>query len=434
MQLHKKNLLDLLSEFRSWKTIIIGILILWHFVFAGLLTHTFKLLPDYARRMTELYIAVLAIAVIIWRLVKRKKLHWITSDWPFAVIPFGFLVLVCLSALINHVPFQPFFEQIVWYFRFYVLAMAIVNLELSKNSIKTLTLLILTIILLQIPVTLIQCSLWTLGDWTVGTMTPSSTTDIAFLCCIGVLLIFYAHINTKISKWCLLIIPLLVIPIVCGNNQMGVLLIPFSLLHAGIMRFPQSLKIMGFILLFTIIILAIVLFIFPFFKKSTFRYFEIYNTAVVHQFVSSPDSLGRLRAPAVAYENISYDWQTMLFGHGFGRIRSRQLGYESISAFDKRLFWQNQISTSLVETGILGLIYVLILPFLIMVWAYKKLKKHATEFSRPLLSTFFGTTLLFLIGFIYTQVLGSNHFSFVFWILFAFTWIAAGNLIRQNVN
>lgn len=83
-----------------------------------------------------------------------------------------------------------------------VLALAVINLDLGNKDIKLLLFLILGVLLLQVSVTAIQCSLWTLGDWCVGTLSKGGTTDMVFLCCLGVSLVISLYLHHKKKVYC----------------------------------------------------------------------------------------------------------------------------------------------------------------------------------------------------------------------------------------
>jgi 4-amino-4-deoxy-L-arabinose transferase-like glycosyltransferase len=299
-----------------------------------------------------------------------------------------------------------------------VLALAVINLNLTERDIKWLIFLILGILLLQVPVSAIQCSIWTLGDWCVGTLSTGGTSDMVFLCCLGVSLVISLYVYYQKKSPLLMLVSLFALPIIFGNNQMGIFLYPFTILLVFMYDINHNAKVLLLTLGIICAFIAVLYLLIPPFQATAKRYVSLLDVSFKNQLVVSPDTLGRLKAPGVATEWLSKKDDGWLFGYGFGITKESHWKQTTGEYAHKEVPNKNQISTAIFETGYIGLVLFLSLFVCLFVWGHKMVKR-LLNFSKSIALTFTCAVSLMIIGSIYTNVLKSYYFGFLFWVMFA---------------
>jgi len=415
---------------RNANIVILSLIIIYHFVISGLFIHTFKILPHEFRWLTDVAILGLFIYSIIKRFFFRNKERFYCIPKVFYLIAI-FFVWCFITAVVNSINFFTFLLQLKDYVRFIVLALAVINLNLTRRDIKWLTFLILGILLLQIPVSAIQCSLWTLGDWCVGTLSKGGTTDMVFLCCVGISLVISLYVYNKKKLLLLMLVPFFSLPIIFGNIQMGIFLYPYSIILAFLYNFKHNIKLMLLVFAMMFVFITTLFCVVPPFRTTAKRYVSLLSVAMQnqYQFIQNVEGKfpGRMVAPIVALEWLSEKDNGWLFGYGFGTTKQSYWQHTTGRYARKYAPRTNQIASTLMETGFLGIILYFSILGSLFVWSNKLVKKlHKLPKSIALTFTFAAS--LMIIGSIYTNVLKSYYFGFLFWLLFAFLYTINLNL------
>lgn len=417
---------------RNAKFIIISFIIIYHFVLSGLLTHTFKLLPHEFRWLTDVAILLLFVYSLVYRFYYRDKEKFYTIPKVFYLIII-FFAWCTLTAVVNSINFFTVLLQFRDYARFIVFALVVVNLKLSDKDIKLLMFLILGILLLQVPVTAIQYSLRTMGDWCVGTLSKGGTTDLVFLCCVGVSLVISLYVYNKKKLLLLMLVPFFSLPIIFGNIQMGIFLYPYSIILTFLYNFKHNIKLMLLVFAMVFVFITTLFYVVPPFRTTVNRYVSLLGVATHNQFTRKAEgnAPGRMVAPIVALEWISEKDKGWLFGYGFG-ITKESYWQQTTGRYARKYAPRtNQIATSLMETGFPGIMLYFLLLGSLFVWGNRIAKKFQA-FPKSVASVFVCATSLMIIGTIYTNVLTGYYFSFIFWLMFAFLYTLNLNVANEK--
>ncbi len=407
-----------------WKLLVLSVIIIYHFVISGLFIHTFKLLPYEFRWLTDVAILLLFIYSLVYRFYYRDKEKFYTIPKVFYLIII-FFAWCSLTAVVNSINFFTVLLQFRDYARFIVFALVVVNLKLSDKDIKLLMFLILGILLLQVPVTAIQYSLRTMGDWCVGTLSKGGTTEMVFLCCIAVSLIIslYLYYNKKVLL--LILVPFFSLPIIFGNIQMGIFLYPYSIILAFLYNLKHNIKLMLLVFAMVFVFISTLFCVIPPFRSTAKRYVSLLGVAMQnqYQFIQNTEGKapGRMVAPIVALEWLSEKDNGWLFGYGFSTTKKSPWPEITGEYAHKYAPKNNQIATTLMETGFPGLFLFFSFFVSFFVWS-NSLTKKLQNFSKCVASVFVCTTSLMIIGTIYTNVLAGYYFGFLFWLMFAFLY------------
>lgn len=417
---------------RNAKFIIISFIIVYHFVLSGLLTHTFKLLPHEFRWLTDVAILLLFVYSLVYRFYHRNREKFYTIPKVFYLITI-FFAWCFITAVVNSINFFIVLLQFRDYARFIVFALVVVNLKLSDKDIKLLMFLILGILLLQVPVTAIQCSYLTLGDWCVGTLSKGGTTDMVFLCCIAVSLVISLYVYNKKKLLLLILVPFFSLPIIFGNIQMGIFLYPYSIILAFLYNFKHNIKLMLLVFAMVFVFITTLFCVIPPFRSTVKKYVSLLGVATQNQFIRKAEgnAPGRMVAPIVALEWISEKDKGWLFGYGFGITKEsywRQTTGEYAHKYAPRT---NQIATTLMETGFPGIMLYFLLLGSLFVGGNKSVKK-LQKLPKSIALTFTCAVSLMIIGSIYTNILTSYYFGFLFWLIFAFFYTINLNIACEK--
>ncbi|HEC77914.1 MAG TPA: hypothetical protein ENI34_02075 [candidate division WOR-3 bacterium] len=422
-----------LSEFfkRNYKGFLVACIIIYHFVIAGLFIHTFKILPYELFWITEAGILLLFIFSCIYCCRSYGLRRLLSFPKVYYLIMFFFLWGL-VTSIVNSINLLTFLLQVKDYIRFVIFGFAVINLGLSKTEIKWLIFLILGIILLQVPISAVQCALWTLGDWCVGTLSAGATASMAFLCSIGTVLVIILYVFYKKRVFLLGLVPLFSLPIIFGNSQMGIFLYPYSFLFVLFYAPTQTFKPVLAAFLFTGLFITVLYFLLPPFQTTTKRYISLIGVAAQNQFVLSPDTTGRMRAPGAAIKRLVQKDNGFIFGYGFGATK-KSYWKKLAGNFDNRKIAANQISALLIETGIPGLLFVSLFTIWLLVET-GSLSFQFDGFSRVVTSTTFFASTLLILGSLYFKVYKSHYFIFLYWLFFGLSYSIKKNSIDFFTN
>lgn len=216
-------------------------------------------------------------------------------------------------------------------------------------------------------------------------------------------------------------VPLFTLPIIFGNNQMGIFFYPFAIMFTFLYNFKRNVKPLLLTTGIVCAFIAILYFLIPPFQSTAKRYVSLLDVSFKNQLVVSPDTLGRLKAPGVATEWLFKKDDGWRFGYGFGITKESYWKQTTGEYAHKKVPNKNQISTAIFETGYIGLILFLSLFVCLFVWGHK-MAKQLHKFSKSIAVTFTCAVSLMIIGSIYTNVLKSYYFGFLFWLMFAFVY------------
>ncbi len=418
---------------------IIFALVIYHFVVSGLFINTFRILPYEFHWFTDVLILFLFIYSVANKISNRNK----TKTFIFPKVFYLILILFAwssITALANSIKFITYLLHLKDNLRYIILALAIINLHLSfKDTEKIMWFmwLILIVLLSQVPATAIQFGYWGMGDQIVGTLTKGGTSEMVLLCCFGVSFVISLYLYSKENLLLVVSVPFFSLPVIFGNIHAGLILYPYTIIFTLLGKSKKNIKAALMIFGFVVVFIITFFYMAPPFKSAAKRYVSLFDVAVQDQFMRKTRSSlpGRFVAPIVATEWLSKSDFGWLFGYGFG-ITKRAYWPQTAGIYAHQPIPKtNQIATSLVETGLPGLL----LSFLLLIWLFvwgNNLIRKTRDFAKSMSVTFTCMVSLMIIGSLYSNVLKSYYFGFLFWfvysLLYAFNLDYLSKKAKQN--
>ncbi len=404
------------------------------------LARVLQALPGASRYATDAILVLLLIAVVV-RLAGQKKALRRT---PIDLTVLALIVVGVLSALGNGDPllltlagFRTLFKPILL---FYIL----VNLNLSKRTLRHLVYLIIALELLQLPVMIVQVQLYGGGgDLVTGTFGYYATGAVAIVA-LMVMALLYGQAIHQSNKWLAVAYGLLgaclFIPIILGEAKAGFFLAPLTLLFLFSGRFARHLTRAR-------TWLVVVLFVGVFFMGVQLMS-TINPRSQLVQFLQSP---GLILAeydrplemtngiPASRLGDLQFAWQLVAANpfhviFGFGPAQSVETTFLGVTGqlrqtYDLGIFLGfHQLSRTLLEWGAAGLA-AYFAAIAAVYWRIRSDLRRGTfqGFWRGVAWSFGGVTVLFALGVYYLPIWETEATAYLYWTL-------AAMLLTPNVR
>lgn len=146
---------------------IISIFIILFFVFFGNSLETLGLLPPQANWLVEVVVILLLIKAISSKIFRKDKIQ-LNYIWVFLL----FLCVSLISFLLNYVSIIHAFLFIRLVFRYYLLFLAVINLDFEEKSVTLINKIIIFLFIIQIPTAVVKMFIYGPGELAIGTYAP----------------------------------------------------------------------------------------------------------------------------------------------------------------------------------------------------------------------------------------------------------------------
>jgi hypothetical protein len=373
-------------------------------------------------------VAAAAAAVVVAAGVQQhfreiRAIYWLV---------FGALAVNLLCGLIvNTVDAGPTFAAVRTYLRAIPCFFLPAVIQFSEQQVRRQLLLILGFALAQLPIALHQrfttfANGYFSGDRTFGTLMDSGHLSIFLIGVASVIFAFYVRERLRFMPM-LLLLAVVVAPTMLNETKATIFLLPLALFVVGVVGASENrLRKAVLALATSAVFLAAFVPVYDYFVKPRWGYgiveFFMMEDRVENYLesgaeVGSHRGVGRFDAVTIAFEVLSRDPSLVAFGLGAGNVSLSALGDQFTGEHFQRYgyFVESHASMLLWETGVLGLLLVLILFGII--WADASKLSRGSGFYPTLALGMMGVIAVFVASFPYTTITESGALSFLFWYL-----------------
>lgn len=397
------------------------------------LSDPFGILPRQLTWTKDLVILILLLRALIL-MVERKR----TLRTPVDVVLGLFVLAGCVSCLINSTPlivaalgFRHALKYILFFYVF-------VYSDFEERFLRRLILVILLIAFVQIPIAIAEYSLWrpslmALGramirpDFVTGTLPRGSSGTLSlFLVSAMCILIGFGMYCKNIRIRALMLTPFLFIPLPFALSRATFLFLPLGVLyllvknagHRTILRFAYGVVL--FLVFFSIVYLT------PHLVKYDVGDWLLDPRFVYMEQAGPPESgreLGRITGIRFVADHLKGQPYGLLLGVGPGMWSESYFPsftgeiWDTFSSLEYRAPGRNQITRTLSEFGLVGLILYFLLVYKVYRMNQVLFKKVNDTYWKAVSFGFSGIIFLYVVASIYIPLLYWNASAFVFWTL-----------------
>lgn len=339
------------------------------------------------------------------------------------VLLFGFVLQEMptgpvVAGVRSHLMFAPFFLLPAVY-------------PFSARELKTQLVVLLALMLVQSPLAVYQrfveyADTMETGDVVRGTATTSSALSILMMCGISILIALY--LRRKLSLMLLVAgVGLLFLPTTLNETKGTLILLPLALLVPAFSMPRGSGVLRRFVPVVAVGALAGIAFV------GMYNYLIQYHQAgqSLGQFVEEGNFIeylyadaaerevnyiGRIDSIEIAWEHISRDPLTLLFGMGAGNVSTSFLAEfdgEYASYYERYGVGMTQLTTFLWEVGLVGLLAYLL--FFYFLWRDGRRLARGEDTDAVLGQIWVTIMLIMGFGLIYKSVFSMTEIGYLFW-------------------
>jgi len=399
--------------------IILATLFVFHWLFG-----VFRAIPKEITWLPDVIILVMA-AKILYLQASRKK--W--KRTPFDLIMLAILVLGILSAIYNNVSmvtilfgFRKFFKYVLM---FYILR----NIELDSKFYRVFLISLFILAIIQLPVAIVQAIVFgttgkDVADNVSGTLGGKATGAMALFMSfiISMMIGFYTQYKKIIF---LLLCVALLIPIILGSGQFGLLIAPLAALICWSLGVPFTIKNILKIPLITFVLIMLIL--------PGINYHDARYRGNLLKFMKSPSELyslniqkrkegtfGRFQVIDVAHQLLFENLPQSIIGFGPGNA-SESYFSEYSGKLDKEYhgakIWGIQYTATILEYGFLGFILFLMLFYQLWRMNRRIYYKTQSQFWKSISVGYNGVLFVYIAGCFYNPVWYYDVLAFSFWFI-----------------
>ena len=171
----------------------------------------YRYLPPQIMWIPELISLLLFIKVLISRFVRKQRIK-LFGIW----IVLGFLLISFISLIYNGSNLVSVFLFLRVLFRYYLLFLAVINLDLDEKSMKLVNKVLIFVFIVQIPLSVIKLLVYEQGERSFGLSSHAISTIIPLIA-LGFLLSYY-FLYKKLKIYILLITGFIAFPLIGGKR------------------------------------------------------------------------------------------------------------------------------------------------------------------------------------------------------------------------
>ena len=386
--------------------------------------------------------AIAAAAVVVAAGVSQRFANIAGGYW----LVFGALALCLVCGLLtNGVDAGPAFAGMRSYLRAIPLFFLPAVIAFSERQIKAQLLLILAFAVIQLPIAVDQ-RLTTFdagflsGDRTFGTVMHAGHLSIFLACVASVVFAFWLRGRLRLG-WFLVLMPILLVPTMLNETKAMVFLVPIALLAVVMIGATANrMRNVMIAVIGTAIFTAAFIPTYDYFMKPRWGYGIVEFFMMegrVEEYLSQGSEVGSFKPPGrvdsitVPLRVLSSDPSLLAFGLGIGNVSDSALGAQFTGEHFARYgyFVQSFASELLWETGVLGLLLVLVLFGMLFVDAFRV--SRGDGFHAALALGTLGVIALVCASVPYATMIDSAAVSYLFWYV---AGIVAAERMRSTVT
>lgn len=392
----------------------------------------FRLLPGSFAYVPELMSGLALILVIA--LGVRDSFRFVR---PAYWMVFGALLLsIVCGVVVNHVESGPVFAGIRLYLRALPWFFLPAVFAFSEKQIRTQLLLLMALGLAQLPLAIEQRIAtsdpsWGFvaitGDWTTGTLGDSGILSLFLIAAACVSAALFEKKQLRLGQFLLLFLVLLT-PTTINETKATVIFLPIGLLVALVLaadparRVKRMLGGLGLLLLFGAIFVPVYDALNAGREYSTTLGEFFLDEKNVEQYVSSSSSSAPVEQPGradsiqVPLARVAEDPVTLAFGFGIGNVSDSAWGRAFSGRYSKEYarYLQSAMSRFIMELGLLGIGFLLILYWLIF-QDCRRVARGPIALIAGLAAGWGAVVVVMLVAMFYALVEVFPAISFLFW-------------------
>ena len=366
----------------------------------------------------------LVVLALLFRVLVMARRRHIDPGGPVAWAAIALGILAVASALVNGMDLTATIVGLRYLFRFVALYFAIINLGLSRASLRRLVNALVIIALAQVPICLAQ--FWvhgSVGDTNSGTMQIYGGEEMAFVCTASAVILLSLYFQGSRRLWPLLAAAALMIPgLAAGARGASLVFFPLALLLALVLNLrrpgralARRVGVAGF--LFALIAALMV-------GSSVFGTLLSRNTFSGLGEVIATESIsglefGRLTSVENAASMVKEEPLGAVVGLGPGATGKNQFAFgrarEMVSVTGA---FRVQVAASIVELGYPGLAVMLAIPLLTLL-GLPPLRAYRDPYWVALRIAVPGVLLMYVVYFSYYAIWIGGASSILLWMLVA---------------
>jgi hypothetical protein len=400
-----------------------------------------NLLPRVAKFLPEIITAITLLLVVTYG--ARNRFQFVRPAYWF-VFGAAAVTFAC-GAVANALEAGPLIAGMRNYLRAAPLFFLPAVYAFSERQIRSQLSLLVVLCLVQLPIAMHQriSGGGATGDRTVGTLMVSGFLTIFMVCAICVLTAAFLRKQIRLQNFLLLFL-LMLAPTTINETKATVLFLPIGLLITFIAGSQRGARLKNALVATNLLIIAGAIFV------PIYDYYAShakYGTPIVEFFTERAkferyvskdaeigtrrvEEVGRSDAILIPLKEMARDPTHLAFGLGIGNASQSSLGSNFSGKYFRKFepFHRSAASNFILEIGLLGLTWVLLLNYLI----YKD-SRAVAELDQRVIGTlavgWAGVTAVITLGVFYAPIVTSEPLSYLFWY---FSGVVAAQRVRLS--
>lgn len=369
----------------------------------------------------------------------RDRFRFVRADYW---VLFGALAFVVVAgAFVNSMDSGPLFAGMRTYLRALPLFFLPAVFLIDDRKLRQQLLLVLVLALVQVPLAVYQrMTVWAKGhisgDWVIGTIMNSGVLSIFLICVACVLTGMYLRKRLRFLPYAVLVLVIL-IPTTVNETKATIFLAPLGLLVTFLAGSDPGKRARNT----TVAVLVIAAFTAIFIPVYDYYVKPRWGYGIIDFFMMEgrlegylkkdatvgSEEAGRIDALVVPLRELSRDPGQLAFGLGIGNVSDSALGEQFVGKHFRRLepFRISQASILLMETGVLGLAFLLLFCWMVFRDAWVVAHRD-TGLHGALAVGWMGVMAVIVVATFYKQM-ATYGVAFLFWL---FCGIVAARRMR----
>lgn len=372
--------------------------------------------PSIIKIFVDIFSIIILLKIVYYYLKNR-----ITLNIP-AYLVLAFSIVSIIGFILNKysiIQFAIVFE--FDYFRFLVVYLGIIYLDIKKEKIYTVLKYLNIFLLIQIPIIIIEYIIfkpnwnWNYGimqDYLCGLLGGKSTGELGAYICIAIISYYVLYRYRKVSLKFLIVSTVALLSVVIIAEIKFVLIILPILLAITYVKGTGKKQITAIVLSIFVLVIGMSFIgkLYPEFKDLL----KLDNMKSYLDINYAESNLSRLNSVSVSNEVIGQKFTTRMFGVGIGNTDQDGINLSEFASNNIYLFKMFTWSYILAETGYLGS-FIIIMIYGVNLYYCIKLIKYKDEFNQIIGTIGITTIILFVILNFYCMAMTKLNFGILAW-------------------
>lgn len=409
------------------KSNIISISVILFLAFFGNWFQALGILPGQFIWLVEVIIVALFLKAVFLKILAGEKIQL-----KYICTVLLFLSIVLISLVLNSTSFIYVSLFLRLLIRYYLLYLALINLELSEKSIKLLTKLLVFLFIIQIPTAIVKYFHYGQGEQAIGTYEFSAGALSTVLPLIALSFCFAFYFFYKRSRLYLLLALSFIIFGVIGGKKAIIIVVPVLVLFLGFFIRGQSKNVLRYFLWGSLIVIFAAFISVRFIgrlnpqehgEKSVFKYLSGYFMAYETN-VYEGQSVGRIATTKNVFHILEDSgFEKLLFGLGPGSYIKTRFGglKENVMASLPIMYGITGFTWLALQVGYVGAFFYLGLFYIMLIGFLHFYKREEKPYWKSVGFGMFGFSFVMLfINIFYAPIIFDDLVPLVFFLLSAF--------------